>query len=48
MSNLKYDTNKPICKTERLTWIENRPVVAKEVGKGRAGNLGLAGANYYI
>ena len=32
MCNLKYGTNEPICKTERLTDIENRLVVAKEKG----------------
>ena len=32
--NLKYGTNEPICKTERLSDIENRLVVAKEEGAG--------------
>ena len=32
MCNLKYGTNEPICKTERLTDIENRLGVAKEKG----------------
>ena len=50
MWNLKYDTNEPIYKTNRLTDIENRLVAAKGggVGEGRIGRLGLADVNYYI
>ena len=33
---------------KRLTEIENRLVVAKEVEGGGIGGLGLADANYYI
>ena len=33
MWNLKYGTNEPISETETFTDIENRLVVAKEVGK---------------
>ena len=35
--NLNYDTNEPICKTNKLTDIENRLVVAKGEGKGGSG-----------
>ena len=34
--------------TNRLTDIENRPVVAKVGERRRIGSLGLAGANCYI
>ena len=34
MWNLKYDTNECIYETERLTSIENRPVVSKGEGTG--------------
>ena len=34
MWNLKYDTNEPICETNRITDIENRLVVAKGEGVG--------------
>ena len=52
-THLKTDThtNEPIYKTERLTDIENRLVVAKgELGREREGLgvLGLVDANYYI
>ena len=46
MWNLKYD--KLIYETETDSWTENRLVVAKRVGEGWAGSLGLADANYYI
>ena len=47
MWSLKYDTNELIYKTETDTDIENRFVVAKEVGwLGLIGSLGLADANY--
>ena len=46
MWNLKYDTNELIYKTNRLTDIENRLVVAK--GEGWIGSLGLADTNHYI
>ena len=45
MQNIKYGTNKPVCKTEnRLTDIENRTVVAKEErgGSGRAWEFGVS------
>ena len=43
MWNLKYDTNEPICETDRLTDIENRFVVTKgEAGQERDG-LGVWG-----
>ena len=43
MWNLKYATNEPSYKTERLTDIENRLVVArgKREGVGGTGSLGL-------
>ena len=40
MWNRKYDTNEPICKTKRLTVIENRLVVAKEEGGRERDGLG--------
>ena len=39
MWNLKYGKNEPIYKTDRLTDIENRLVVAKEEGGGRGMDL---------
>ena len=50
MWNLKYGINEPIYRTEKLTDIENRLVVAKGKGErvGWLGSLGLADANYYI
>ena len=47
--NLKYGANEPVYKTDRLTDIEKRLVVAtggEEVGW--TGSLGLVDANYYI
>ena len=46
----KYGKNERIYQTNRLTDIENRCVVAKEVkvGKLRVGSLGSAHANYHI
>ena len=35
--DLKYDTNQPVCETNRLTDIENRFVVAKGDGGGGGG-----------
>ena len=48
--NLKYSTNGPIYKTDRLLDTENRLVVAKGEGEGLGGmrSLGLVGANYCI
>ena len=34
MWNLKYGTNEPVCKTERLANIKNRLVVAEGEGEG--------------
>ena len=50
MWNLKYGTNEPISKTNRLTDIKIRLVVARGRGKRERwiGNLGLVDANYYI
>ena len=48
MWNLKYDTNEPIYKTERLTDVENSLVVAKGEGMEWTGSLGLIDANYHI
>ena len=52
MWNLKYGTNEPIYKTNRITPMENRLVVAKEEkawnGMGWIRSLGLIDANYYI
>ena len=51
MWNLISDTNEPIYRTERYSWIkENRIVVAKGVGEGVGwtGILRLADASYYI
>ena len=47
MWNLKYGKNEPIYKTDRLTDIENRLVVAGG-GRRAGGSLGLAKATYYI
>ena len=46
MQNLKYGTNEPIYKTDRLTDTENSLVVWG--GGGWTGSLGLGNANYYI
>ena len=51
MWSLKYDTNEPIYETQnRLTGIENKPVVAKGsgLGEGWSGRLGLADVSFYI
>ena len=50
MWNLKYGTDEPIHKTETVTDIENRLVVAKGKGgeEGRTGSLGSADVNYCI
>ena len=50
MWELKYGTKEPTGKTNRLTDIENRLVVAKgdDEGVGGTGSLGLVDANYYI
>ena len=37
MWNLKYGTNEPVCRTERLRVIENRLVVARGGGGARDG-----------
>ena len=42
MWNLKYGTDEPIYRTERLTDTEHRPVVAKREGKG-VGWMGVWG-----
>ena len=44
MWNLKHGTNEPIYRTQTVTDMENRPMVAKEVGGGVwrcTGSLGL-------
>ena len=41
MWNLKYDTNEPIYKTNRLTDIENRFMVGME--EGIRGEVGVSG-----
>ena len=43
MWNLKYGTNKPIYKTERLTGSEKRHVVAKGEEGGEEGGVGVWG-----
>ena len=50
MWNLKHGTNEPINKTNRITDMENRLVVAKGEGEGVGwtGSLGLVDTNYYI
>ena len=50
MWNPKYDANELILERERLTDIENKPVVAHGDGerRGWTGSLGLADANYYM
>ena len=49
MWNLKYGTNELIHKTDRLTVIENRLMVAmgEKSGGGKDGRPGLADTNYY-
>ena len=44
--NLKYDTNEHIYKTNKLTDIKNRLLVANK--EGRIRSSGLANVNYYI
>ena len=41
--NLKYGTNKPIYKTERLTGAEKRHMVAKGEEGGEEGGVGVWG-----
>ena len=51
MWNIKYGTNEPIYRNgNRLTDMENKPVIAKGEGEGVGwtGSLGLVGTNYYI
>ena len=48
MQNLKYDTSEPIYQTERLTYMENRLVVAKGREVGWLGSLGLVDANLHL
>ena len=50
MWSLKYGTDELLYKTETLTDMENRPVVAKGEGEGVGwtGSVELVGANYYI
>ena len=50
MWNLKYGTNELTYKTERLTGMKNRLMVAKGAGEGVewTGSLALVDANYCI
>ena len=50
MWSLKYGTDKPVYRTERLTDIENGPTAAKgkRGGGGWTGSLELVDANYYV
>ena len=48
MWKLKYDTNDPIYKTNRIMDIENRLVVDKEgLREGYSRKLGLADVDFY-
>ena len=51
MWNLKYDTNELICKTERLTDIENKLLVTKgerERGRDKIRSVRLRDTDYYV
>ena len=46
--DLKYDTNEPIYKTNRLTERTDLWLPRRGLGEGRLGNLRLADTKYYI
>ena len=48
MWNLKYGTNRPVYRTETVTDIENRLMVAKGCEGGKFRSLGFADVNDYI